>query len=105
MGLKDVKNIDYKQKENQTFENWFWFCISNLWIPIVLIGAILLTLQIVYFETVFGWVKETFIEEGVFTGMFVCLFMPIPLLIFSITAYKGCYKHWKYVCGDNSYAE
>ena len=104
MGLKDVKNIDYKQKENQTFTNWFWFCVANLWLPITLVGFVLLVLEIVFVRTVAIWVLEAY-AEGTGTGLFVTPFLFLPLAMFGVTAYKGCYKHWKYVCGNQKYAE
>lgn len=82
MGLKDVKNIDYTKKENQT----------------------LLVLEIVFARTVAIWVLEAY-AEGTGTGLFVTPFLFLPLAMFGVTAYKGCYKHWKYVCGNKKYAE
>lgn len=102
MGLKDVKNIDYTKKENQTFKNWFWFCMSNLWIPLSVLGLTLLTLQITYISTILGWIKDSFIEEGFFTGVFVCAFMPIPFLIAFLSIMKGCVQHWQDVCNGTS---
>lgn len=105
MGLKDVKNIDYTKKENQTFNNWFWFCMSNLWLPLFVVFFTLLTLQIIYFGTVLDWVLEAY-AESTGTGIFVSFFMFLPILGSFLLARKGLWKHWKYVCSkDNKYAE
>lgn len=95
----------YKKKENHTFKNWFWFCILNLWLPITLVGLALSIAEIVCFREVMQSVGEAY-QEGIGTGIFISIFIPIPFLIFSLTAYKGCYKHWKYVTtGDQKYNE
>ena len=106
MGISDIKKIDYKKKENQTFKHWFWFCVVNLWIPIAAIGLTLLVLEIVYIRTVMQWVGEAY-AEGTGNGIFVTPFLLLPLAMFGVTAYKGCYKHWKLVTtGDQTkYAE
>jgi hypothetical protein len=105
MGIRDIKKLDYKKKENQDFKHWFWFCIANLWLPIAFVGFVLLILEIAYFRTVIDWVTEAF-DEGIGNGIFVCPFLLLPLAIFGVTAYKGCYKHWKYVTtGDTKYNE
>jgi len=101
----DIGKIDYTKKENQTFKNWFVFCMVNLWLPITFIGFILSVLEFVYFDTVREWISEAF-DQGVGTGIFVTLFLPIPLVIFGLTAYKGCYRHWKLVTTrDQKYNE
>jgi hypothetical protein len=80
--------------------------MSNLWLPIAFVGFVLLTLELIYINTVLGWVAEAY-AEGTGTGLFVTPFLFIPLAIFGFTAYKGCYKHWKLVTTGNKskYAE
>ena len=95
-----IKNIDYTKEENQTFGKWFQFCMVNLWLPITFVGFVLLVLELVYINTVMGWVAEAF-AEGTGTGLFVTPFLLIPLAVFVLTAYKGCYKHWKLVTTGN----
>ena len=99
--MVDISKIDYTKKENQTFKNWFVFCMVNLWIPITFVGLVLTILEFTYFNTVLGWISEAF-NEGVGTGIFVTLFLPLPLAIFGITAYKGLYQHWNDVCHGTS---
>jgi hypothetical protein len=101
MGLMDVRNIDYTKKENQTFKNWFWFCVSNWWLQITLVGLTLLVLQIIYLQTYIGWVAEAY-QEDTFSGIFVSLSIPFPLAMFAIPAYKGCFQHWDDVCHNRS---
>ena len=96
-----IKDIDFTKKENQTFKNWFWFCMSNLWIPIVVVSGVLLGLELAYLQTVIGWLMESY-DEGIGTGLFVTPFLFIPLTIFSVTIYKGLYQHWNDVCNGRS---
>jgi hypothetical protein len=105
MGYFNIEGIDYKKKENQTFWKWFQFCIVNWWLPITLVGFILLVLELANIGTISQWLGESY-AESVWTGIFVTPFLFMPLAIFGITAYKGCYKHWKFVCtGDQKYNE
>ena len=98
--LNSIKNIDYTKKENQTFKHWFLFCMANLWLPIALIGLTLLVLELVFFRTVTEWVLEAY-AEGTGNGIFVTPFLFLPLTMFGVTAYKGCYKQWKLVITGN----
>ena len=103
--MNSIKKIDYTKEENQNFKQWFKFCMINLWLPITFVGFSLLSLEIVYFRTVMEWVGESY-AESLGTGLFVTPFLFLPLAIFGITAYKGCYKHWKFVCtGKQKYNE
>lgn len=88
-----INKINYTKKENQDFKHWFQFCMVNLWLPITFVGFILTILQFVYLDRVMGWVSEAY-DEGLGTGIFVTPFLFLPLAIFGVTAYKGCYQHW-----------
>ncbi len=96
-----VKDMDYTKKENQTFKNWFLFCVSNWWLQITLVGLILTILELFYIKTVMIWIRDAF-SQGTFTGIFTCIFLPLPLAIFGITVYKGCIQHWLDTCRGTS---
>lgn len=76
--------IDYTQKENQTFKNWFVFCtVTNKHIPFALLGLVLTSLQIINVATVYDWLMGAFLD-GTFSGIFTSMFYLYRFLYFSL---------------------
>ena len=84
-------------KTDVDFENSFkyWFALNwqNKNIQFFVLFFTMLTLQIVNFKTVWGWLIESF-EDSLGVGLFVTPFMFIPIIGTFLLVYKGFWQHF-----------
>lgn len=73
---------------------WLQYCLTNGFIPAAMIGITLLTLEIIYFDIVLGWVIEAFVE-GLPSGIFVVSIIIIITVGLNIFGIAGMTKAWK----------
>lgn len=79
------------------FENSFkfWFALQwqNTYIQLFVVFFTVLTLQLINFKTVWGWLMDSY-NDSIGTGIFVTPFMFLPLAGASIIAYKGFFQYF-----------
>jgi hypothetical protein len=76
-----------------SFKYWFALQWQNKYIQIFFVFFTLLTLQLINFETVWGWLIDSY-KDSTMTGIFVTPFMFLPLAGVLIVAYKGFYQYF-----------
>lgn len=87
----------FKTDNNIVFENSFKFWFALQWqnknIQIFVAFLIVFILEIVNFNTVYGWLIDSY-NDGILTGIFVTPFMFLPLAGALIIVYKGFWQYF-----------